>query len=118
LANTIAKVSGKGWGTTELVREAYGIYGDLGALLPRAHLRRLMRMRNITVSNRGTTVAENGRLLATLVTEGLSNKRLAVILNTSEKGVEGQLSRLFKNTGYRSRVELATALLTGEFDAR
>jgi hypothetical protein len=118
LANTIAKVSGKGWGTTELVREAYGIYGDLGALLPRAHLRRLMRMRNITVSNRGTTVAENGRLLATLVTEGLSNKRLAVILNTSEKGVEGQLSRLFKNTGYRSRVELATALLTGQFDAR
>jgi DNA-binding NarL/FixJ family response regulator len=62
-------------------------------------------------------VAENERLLATLVTDGLTNRELATVLGASEKSVEGRLSRLFQRTGYRSRVELASAVLTGEYEA-
>jgi DNA-binding NarL/FixJ family response regulator len=62
-------------------------------------------------------VAENERLLATLVTDGLTNRELATVLGASEKSVEGRLSRLFQRTGYRSRVELASAVLTGDYEA-
>ncbi|MGQ4513998.1 AAA family ATPase [Streptomyces sp. DW26H14] len=98
-----------------LLREAYELYGDLGALLRRARLRIMMRERDVAVPGRGETSAEDDRLLATLVTEGLTNRELAAVLGRSEKGVEGRLSRLFRRTGHRSRVELASAVLTGEF---
>ncbi|WP_030107291.1 LuxR C-terminal-related transcriptional regulator, partial [Actinoalloteichus caeruleus] len=59
--------------------------------------------------------AENELLLAVLVTEGLSNRELATALQTSEKSVEGRLTRLFAKGGYGSRVDLAAAMLTGEY---
>ncbi|MEV3971320.1 hypothetical protein AB0K68_24730 [Streptomyces sp. NPDC050698] len=37
-------------------------------------------------------MAENERLLATLVADGLGNKQIAVLLSASEKSVEGRLS--------------------------
>jgi DNA-binding NarL/FixJ family response regulator len=72
-----------------------------------------MRVHGITVPGRKETVVENERLLATLAADGLTNKQLAMALRTSEKSVEGRLSRLFARTGYRSRIELSTAMLTG-----
>jgi DNA-binding NarL/FixJ family response regulator len=86
-------------------------------LLHRSVLRNLMRTHGIPVPGRQATVAENERLLAVLVTDGLGNKQIATLLDTSEKSVEGRLSRLFSRTGYRSRVELAAAMLTGRFTA-
>jgi DNA-binding NarL/FixJ family response regulator len=59
-------------------------------------------------------VEENERLLATLAAEGLSNKQIATALNTSEKSVEGRLSRLFTRSGYRSRIELSNAIVDGK----
>ncbi|WP_345034185.1 LuxR C-terminal-related transcriptional regulator [Kutzneria kofuensis] len=99
-----------------LLTEAYEILGGLDALLLRAWSRTLMRKHNIAVPGRQSTVAENERLLAVLVAEGLGNKQLATVLRASEKSVEGRLSRLFSRTGYRSRVELAVAILNGEFE--
>jgi DNA-binding NarL/FixJ family response regulator len=101
----------------KLLPEAYEILGGLDALLYRTWLRNLMRTHNIVVPGRQQTVAENERLLAMLSAEGLSNKQLATALRTTEKSVEGRLSRLFTRTGYRSRIELSTALLTGEYHA-
>jgi DNA-binding NarL/FixJ family response regulator len=75
-----------------------------------------MRERNVAVPGRQSTVTENERLLAVLVAEGLGNKQLATVLRNSEKSVEGRLSRLFSRTGYRSRVELAMAILSDEFE--
>ncbi|MEV4629530.1 AAA family ATPase [Micromonospora sp. NPDC049523] len=95
--------------------EAYEILGDLGALLHRSRLRRAARERGVSVAGRAETVAEGDRLLAVLVADGLSNKELAAATQNSEKSVEGRLSRLFARTGYRSRVELATAVLAGTF---
>jgi DNA-binding NarL/FixJ family response regulator len=74
-----------------------------------------MREHGVPVPGRQETVAENERLLAMLAAGGLSNKQLAAALRTSDKSVEGRLSRLFTRTGYRSRIELSTAMLTGEY---
>ncbi|MEU0546520.1 AAA family ATPase [Micromonospora sp. NPDC005979] len=98
-----------------LLAEAYDILGALGALLHRSRLRQFARHRGAPVAGRAETVAEGDLLLAVLVAEGLSNRELAAATQTSEKSVEGRLSRLFARTGYRSRVELATAVLAGTF---
>lgn len=113
LASTLAAVAESSPGEPELIRTAYEMFGELGALLPRARLRRLMRTYNIAVPGRSATVAENERLLAALITEGLTNSQLATVLGTSEKSVEGRLTRLFSRTGYRSRTEVAAATLSG-----
>lgn len=115
LATAIVTLARHRVGDDALLPEAYELYGELDALLPRNRLRNLMRDRDIAVPGRSATVAENERLLAILVTEGLTNRELAVVLDTSEKSVESRLGRLFKRTGYRSRVELASAMLTGEY---
>jgi DNA-binding NarL/FixJ family response regulator len=99
----------------ELLLEAYAAAGELDALMYRTGLRNLMRTCGISVPGRQATVAENERLLAVLVADGLGNKQIATLLGASEKSVEGRLSRLFSRTGYRSRVELAAAMLTGRF---
>lgn len=52
--------------------------------------------------------------MAALVAEGLTNREMATVLDTTEKSAESRLTRLFQRTGYQSRVELATATLTGE----
>lgn len=74
-----------------------------------------MREHDVPVPGRRTTTSENERLLAVLVAEGLINRQLARVFATSEKSVEGRLSRMFARAGYRSRVELAAAMLTGEY---
>ncbi|WP_340687952.1 helix-turn-helix transcriptional regulator [Amycolatopsis coloradensis] len=97
-----------------LLSEAYELMAGLGALMHRAKTRTLMQKHGIVVPGRRNTVEENERLLATLAAEGLSNKQIAAALITSEKSVEGRLSRLFVRSGYRSRIELATAIANGE----
>jgi hypothetical protein len=100
-----------------LLAEAYRLLGTLDAVLYRAWLRNLMREQGVPVPGRAETVAENERLLAMLAAGGLSNKQLAAALRTSDKSVEGRLSRLFTRTGYRSRIELSTAMLNGEYQS-
>ncbi|MBU2663857.1 hypothetical protein KOI35_10190 [Actinoplanes bogorensis] len=102
-------------GDPALLPEAYEALNGLEALLDRYRLRGLMRRHNIPVPQRAVTVSENDRLLATLVADGASNRELATVLMTSARSVEGMLGRLFTRTGYRSRVDLAAAVLTGEF---
>jgi len=117
LAEGMERLVRFGVGAPELLSEAYEAAGAVDALLHRSVLRNLMRTHGIPVPGRQATVAENERLLAVLVTDGLGNKQIATLLDTSEKSVEGRLSRLFSRTGYRSRVELAAAMLTGRFTA-
>lgn len=114
LATTLTTVVRRGAGDGKLLMEAYELFGELDALVPRAHVRNLMRTLDVAVPGRAATVAENERLLSVLVAEGLTNRELAMVLQTTEKSVEGRLTRLFQRSGYRSRVELAAALLTGE----
>jgi hypothetical protein len=115
LARTLSAVVAAGHGDPAMLSEAYEILGDLGALLYRYRLRRLMRRYDVIVPRRAVTTAENDQLLATLVADGATNRELATVLQTSAKSVEGMLSRLFARTGYRSRVDLAAAMLSGEY---
>ncbi|SDT66609.1 regulatory protein, luxR family [Actinoplanes derwentensis] len=101
--------------TPALLGEAYDLLGDLGAVLHRSRVRQAMREHGLAVPGRSETLAEGEQLLAALVAEGLSNRQLAAATQSSEKSVEGRLSRLFNRTGYRSRVELASAVLVGEY---
>ena len=101
--------------TARLLRESYELYGRIDALLWRGQMRMVMRAREVTVPGRSTATRENERLLAVLVSEGLSNRQMATVLGSSEKSVEGRLTRMFAKVGYRSRVELTAALLRGEF---
>ncbi|MCA1227051.1 response regulator transcription factor [Saccharopolyspora sp. 6M] len=48
-----------------------------------------------------------------LVSDGYTNRQIAMAIQVSEKTVESRLTRLFARTGCRSRVELATASLEG-----
>lgn len=115
IALTLTALATHGFATPQLLREAYELFGTLDALVPRALLRHLMREHGVAVPGRAATTAEQERLLASLVAEGLTNRELAGVLRTTEKSVEAKLTRLFQRTGYRSRVELATAMLTGEY---
>ncbi|MEV0084472.1 AAA family ATPase [Saccharopolyspora sp. NPDC050642] len=114
-AVAFSRIAQTGLRTQELFLEAYCLLGQLGALLWRARLRRHMQDHDVSVPGRSATLRENEQLLAVLVTEGLSNRQLAAVFGTSEKSVAARLSRMFTRSGYRSRVELAAAMLTGDF---
>lgn len=114
-ATTFQRVALSGVDTKRLLLEAYELFGELDALLWRAQLRTTLRAHDITVPGRSTATRENERLLAVLVSEGLSNRQVATVFGTSEKSVEGRLTRMFAKSGYRSRVELTAALLRGEY---
>ncbi|MFJ8916107.1 AAA family ATPase [Amycolatopsis sp. NPDC102389] len=114
LSVLIARLVKHGAADPALLSEAYELMAGLGALMHRAKTRTLMQKHGIVVPGRRNTVEENERLLATLAAEGLSNKQIAAALITSEKSVEGRLSRLFTRSGYRSRIELSTAIANGE----
>lgn len=114
LALTIVRLVKHGVAEPALLTEAYELLGDIDALLHRAQARSLMREHGIVVPGRQKTLAENEHLLAVLAAEGLSNKQIAAVLSSSERSVEGRLSRLFSRSGYRSRIELSTAMVNGE----
>ncbi|ROO63218.1 hypothetical protein EDC02_5238 [Micromonospora sp. Llam0] len=114
LARTLERVVRWTGHHPELLVEAYDLYEGLGAILHRSRVRRAMREHGVAVPGRADTLAEGEQLLATLVAEGLTNRQLAAVTQSSPKGVEGRLSRLFTRTGYQSRVELAAAVLVGE----
>jgi DNA-binding CsgD family transcriptional regulator len=95
--------------------DVYAFYGRLDALLARAWTRMAMETRGVPVKGRAITKSENERLLGQLLTEGLTNRQMATLLQTSEKSVEGRLGRLLARTGYRSRIELTAALLDGSY---
>ncbi|WP_369254100.1 LuxR C-terminal-related transcriptional regulator [Streptomyces sp. R35] len=112
-ASVLAHLIRFGMADPAMLRDTYAMLGELDALMPRFWLRPLMRTHGVAVPGRQATAEENERLLAVLVSEGLTNKQIAKVLRTSEKSVESRLSRLFSRTGHGSRVELAMAMLTG-----
>lgn len=111
-ALTLTAAAG-GAGSTELLHEAYELYGETGSLLSRFHTRAALREAGLAVPGRKQATAENEQLLATLITEGLTNRQIATVLRLSEDAVANRLSRLFARSGLRSRTEVVSAMLTG-----
>ncbi|MFI1727871.1 AAA family ATPase [Streptomyces acidicola] len=111
-AVVLVSAARSGAGYEELLYEAYDLFGEVGAALWRFHARTAMREAGLAVPDRRQVTAENEQLLATLITEGLSNRRIASVLRVSEDAVANRLTRLLSRTGLRSRTEVATAVLT------
>ncbi|MFE2595680.1 AAA family ATPase [Streptomyces sp. NPDC059396] len=82
----------------------------------RSRLGASARRRNVSLPRRRAAREGRGerdaRLIA-MVSEGSTNRQIAARLACSEKTVEQRLTRLFRRTGCRSRVELAAAWLDG-----
>ncbi|AEW92816.1 MULTISPECIES: AAA family ATPase [Streptomycetaceae] len=93
--------------------EAYELFGATRAALWRFHTRTAMRAAGLAVPGRRQATEENEHLLATLITEGLTNRQISAVLRLSEDAVANRLTRLFTRTGLRSRTEVVTAVLTG-----
>lgn len=86
--------------------------------IERSPLGRRARMHGLNLSlprrrAAGEQGAELDLRLIELVSEGATNRQIAVQLACSEKTVEQHLTRLFRQTGCRSRSELAAARLDG-----
>jgi DNA-binding CsgD family transcriptional regulator len=114
-ASLALQLAWMGLADPEVLVDVYAFYGRLDAPLARAWTRSAMAARGVPIPGRAVTKAENERLLGQLLTEGLTNRQIATLLGSSEKSVEGRLGRLFSRTGYRSRIELAAALLDGSY---
>ncbi|MGQ4516501.1 AAA family ATPase [Streptomyces sp. DW26H14] len=93
--------------------EAYELFGRVDAPLWRFRVRAAMRGAGLTAPDREGALLENDRLLATLVSEGLSNRQAAAVLGLSPDAIANRLTRLFARNGVRSRTELVTAVLRG-----
>ncbi|WP_405591437.1 AAA family ATPase [Streptomyces sp. NBC_01092] len=82
----------------------------------RTELTRAARRRNISMPRLRPTrdeLTERDIKLVRMVSDGATNRQIAVALACSEKTVEQRLTRLFQRTGCRSRAELAAAWLDG-----
>ncbi|PRB70299.1 AAA family ATPase [Arthrobacter sp. MYb213] len=62
----------------------------------------------------GGQLTEVERQLITMLAEGLSNKQLAEVLSYSNKTIEAYLTKLYRKSGYPSRVELIVAYERGD----
>lgn len=106
---------------TEELRRAHDQFRDLGAEPWRRRAASLLRDRGLKVPRRRSRPADElttpERELARLVADGLTNREIANVLYLSPKTVEVYLSRLYAKVGCKSRVELATAVTTGDLEA-
>jgi DNA-binding CsgD family transcriptional regulator len=89
---------------------AYELFDRVGAPLWRFRVRAEMRQAGISVPGRGRAATESEQLLATMVSDGLTNRQVAYVLGLSQDAVANRLTRLFARTGARSRTELVSAV--------
>ena len=98
------------------LREAYGLAKQLGSPGTRSAVGDRMRELGIPLPRSRTSQApfsDTEVRIIGLVSDGLTNRRIASAVGISEKTVESHLTRLLARTGCRSRVELAAAHLEG-----
>ncbi|MFD5317666.1 AAA family ATPase [Streptomyces sp. NPDC127098] len=101
-----------------LVKAAQGAHRLGAGRRFRGMISRAARRRDVavpTAPRRAATwqLSEPDLHLIEMISNGATNRQIAARLACSEKTVERRLTRLFRRTGRRSRVELATAWLDG-----
>ncbi|WP_219414333.1 helix-turn-helix transcriptional regulator [Pseudonocardia nigra] len=103
----------------EHLHRASTLFGDLGApvwqklVLAQAREAGLALGRAPRPPGGADELTETERQLVQLVHDGLSNREISQVLHYSRKTVEAYLSRLYRKTGCRSRVDLVVALERG-----
>jgi DNA-binding CsgD family transcriptional regulator len=94
---------------------AHAVFSDLGALGWRKRAARAMRSAGITAPRMRATIDGDvlsgvDSELARLLGHGLTNAQIASALHYSRKTVEVYLSRIYRRTGCRSRLDLVRAI--------
>ena len=97
---------------------AHLTFSELGALGWRKRAARAMRDARITVPRppaiaAGDVLSGAESEMARLLGHGLSNVQIASALHYSRKTVEVYLSRIYRRTGCRTRLDLARAIDSG-----
>ncbi|WP_017975492.1 helix-turn-helix transcriptional regulator [Actinopolyspora halophila] len=98
------------------LHEGYALVKRFGSSYGRGVFSDLMRSRGIALTrSRGPKepLSSTESRIIDLVSDGHTNRQIAMAVQASEKTVESHLTKLFARTGCRSRVELATARLEG-----
>ena len=98
------------------LHEAYELAVTLGLPAGRAGIDELMRELGVPQPRRRSSrdaLSETEVRIVELVSDGFTNRQIAMAARVSEKTVESHLTRLLARTGCRSRVELAAAHLAG-----
>jgi len=93
-------------GATRWAKRVEGTARSLGVILDRA----------TTTSAATGPLTEVERQLASLVADGLGNRQIAEVMSYSTKTIEAYLTRLYRKTGYTSRIELIVAHERGDID--
>lgn len=98
------------------LHESHGLAKRLGWHTARLTAQELMRERGVPLPrtrSRAEPFSSTEIRIIDLVSDGFTNRQIAMAVQVSEKTVESHLTRLFARTGCRSRVELAAASLEG-----
>jgi len=101
------------------LHEAHALAKQLGWQTARLTAQELMRERGVSAPRsraRQDRFSRTERRIIDLVSDGFTNRQIAMAVQVSEKTVESHLTRLFARTGCRSRVELAAASLEGRLE--
>ncbi|GAB2649126.1 hypothetical protein GCM10027271_03420 [Saccharopolyspora gloriosae] len=103
------------------LHESYVLAKRFRSTRGRGLAQEVMRERGVTLPRARTRQAPFSTTeirIIDLVSDGFTNRQIAMTVQVSEKTVESHLTRLFARTGCRSRVELAAASLEGRLLAR
>ncbi len=103
------------------LHEAYALAKQLGWHVARTTSQELMRARGVAPPrsrSRREPFSRTEIRIIDLVSDGCTNRQIAMAVQVSEKTVESHLTKLFARTGCRSRVELAAASLEGRLPAK
>ncbi|MBK0865921.1 helix-turn-helix transcriptional regulator [Saccharopolyspora sp. HNM0986] len=103
------------------LHEAYALAKQLGWHVARTTSQELMRARGVAPPrsrSRREPFSSTEIRIIDLVSDGCTNRQIAMAVQVSEKTVESHLTKLFARTGCRSRVELAAASLEGRLPAK
>ncbi|WP_243791906.1 LuxR family transcriptional regulator [Saccharopolyspora gloriosae] len=98
------------------LNEAYALGKRLDWHFVRTTAQELMRTHRVALPRSRTRqerFSSTENRIIELVSDGFTNRQIAVTVQVSEKTVESHLTKLFARTGCRSRVELAAASLEG-----
>lgn len=99
--------------------EGYQLATALGGTSLRAKVKRVMADRGVSAPSsrdRPHELSEVEQQIVRLVQSGMSNRQIAATVLISEKTVEKHLTRLYLQTGCRTRHELAAASLGGRLE--
>jgi DNA-binding CsgD family transcriptional regulator len=102
------------------LHEAYELAVTLGLPAGRGGIDELMRELGVPQPRRRSSreaLSETELRIVELVSDGYTNRQIAMAVRVSEKTVESHVTRLLARTGCRSRVELAAAHLAGTLTA-